>query len=166
MDTRYYLHEFEQCAELLDKKGLAEHQLDVNVGVWVDSAVLKIQKRAWLNPTADARPFRESVFFSIWVNEETIRETKIYYNIHALQLRQLKNYRIKSREFAAAFRTRFLPFAKDWPNVSVNYGPLTLMEGWKAVGDDDFEKDVVALANRFLTVQFIIDELFDERRMR
>ncbi len=164
MDTTYYLDIFQKYAGQLDKQLLLQTSIDCKVGVWLQSVALKMQKQSWLNKTAMAKPFEESIFFSIWVNDESISEKKLRYNIHALQLRQLKGYAIQSRAFAAAFRSAFKPFEKKWPNVSVDFGPLTLMEGWVSLDKENPGRDITGLANQFLEIQFIIDELLAVRK--
>jgi len=160
MDSRYYLHQFNKAAGLIDK-GLFPAE-DLKVDIWLDSVVLKIQRPEWLgNPPV--RSFEQSVFFSVWVHDETLKRDKIYYNIHALNLRELKGHKIKSRDFAEAFRKAFKPFEKNWPNVSTAFGPQTLMEGW--VEYDDNKPEIIAnLAKNFAQIQFIIDDLFTQYR--
>lgn len=164
METADYLDIFKKTGNQLDQHLLSQQQLEVKVGEWLQSAVLKMQKPSWLNQSETARPFEESIFFSIWVNKETISKNILYYNIHALKLRELKNYSIQSREFAAAFRSRFKAFEKQWPNVSTDFGPLTLMQGWLSTDTENFENELLALANNFLEIQFIIDDLLSERK--
>ena len=79
------------------------------------------------------------------------------YTIHALQMRKLKGYKITSKEFAAAFREKFTAFANQWPNVSMQYGPLTLMEGWVKSAEDHVVTDTIALANLFFPIVVLID---------
>ena len=162
MDTPYYFNKFQQIADGLNKHPFAQNGLELKVGVWLESVVLKIQKKAWLNSSATAQPFRESVFFSIWVHDATLAKCRLSYNIHALKMRELKNYTIQSRDFAQAFRTRFEPYQSQWPNVNVQYGPLTLMEGWAPIANLDTL--IPELANKFLEIAPIIDELLAERK--
>jgi hypothetical protein len=164
MDTAYYLDTFKKSAGQLDKQRLHQTGVECKVGVWLQSVALKMQKQSWLNKAATAKPFGESIFFSIWLNDELIGKNRLNYNIHALQLRQLTGYTIKSRDFAAAFRSRFKPFEKKWPNASVDFGPLTLMEGWITLNAGNIEKEIVTLAHQFLEIQFIIDDLLAERK--
>lgn len=165
METIDYLDKFQKAADQLDKQGdLSRKKLDCKAGIWLQSAVLKIQKKSWLNAAPTPRPFRESIFFSVWLNESTIREGKLYYNIHALKLRQLTGYTIKSREFADDFRSRFKPFQDKWPNVSVKFGPLTLMEGWVKLDEENLENTLIDLACKFLEIEFILDDLLEERK--
>jgi hypothetical protein len=164
MDTGYYLHKFQQIVDALDKQAFEQHQLKLRVGIWMDSAVLKIQNPAWLNQSPQAKPFGESIFFSVWVSDETIRQGKIYYNIHALKLRELTGYKIKSRDFAEAFRDEFKALEQPWPNVSINFGPLTLMEGWLELDEVNSGKSIAQLTTQFISVAVIIDQLLNERK--
>jgi hypothetical protein len=166
MGTAYYLDKFQKTVDHFDKELFSQKKLEYKVGVWLNSVVLKIQKESWLNSVQTAKPFEEAIFFSIWLNEKSIREGKLYYNIHALKLRELTGYSIKSREFAEAFRLGFRPFEKKWPNVSINFGPLTLMEGWVKIDEASLEDIIKDLAYKFLEVEFIIDDLLMERKKR
>ena len=57
------------------------------------------------NPFEKPQP-GPAIFFSVWINAG-IKEHKLFYNIHALKLRQLKGYNITSRKFASDFREQF-----------------------------------------------------------
>jgi hypothetical protein len=52
----------------------------------------------------------------------------------------------------------------DWPNVRVDFGPLTLMQGWIPIIDKTFDRDLLALLNRFGKISPIIDEMLNARR--
>jgi hypothetical protein len=162
MDTTYYLDQFEQAAGKLDKGLLAAKGMEFKTGIWLDSAVLKLQKKNWVSDPNELFQPGPSIFFSVWVNDQAIKESKLLYNIHALKLRKLKGYSIASREFAEAFRKKFKPFADHWPNVSVKFGPLTLMEGWKKLEMDRLKEDVLELAGRFLEIGHLVDEVLDQ----
>lgn len=163
IETEYYLDKFQKSLDRLDKKeAFSQKKLEGKVGIWLDSVVLKIQKKSWIN--ASAKPFGEGVFFSVWLNEESLGKGKLYYNIHALKLRELKGYVIKSREFAEAFRLKFTSFESKWPNVDVRFGPLTLMEGWVSIDQEKIPEILTHLTLLFLEIEFIIDELLEERK--
>lgn len=164
METTYYLAKFKNSADHFNKQLFNQKNLEYKVGVWLASVALKIQKKVWINTSPTARPFEESIFFSVWLNDESIQKGKLRYNIHALKLRQLAGYSIKSRDFADAFRLRFKKFEKKWPNVSVNFGPLTLMEGWVTIDEDNLESLISDLAYRFLEIESIIDDLLAQRK--
>lgn len=109
MEAAYYLEKFQKIADNLDPKHFSEKKLESNVAIWRNSIVLKLQKRSWVNASPLATPFKESIFFSVWVNvEPSIHTGKLYYNIHSLKLRQLTAYKIQSRDFAAAFKMAFV----------------------------------------------------------
>lgn len=166
IEAGYYLDKFQKSLDQLDKQGaFRKKKLECKVGIWLDSVVLKIQKKNWINVSAES--FGEGIFFSVWLNDESVAKGKLYYNIHALKLRGLVGYAIKSREFAEAFRLKFKSFENQWPNVSVNFGPLTLMEGWVSILDHEKIPDIVSsLASGFLEVEFMIDDLLEERKIR
>jgi hypothetical protein len=164
MDLPYYLDKFQKSVDLLDKERFSQKQLDLKVGVWMDSVCLKIQKKSWLNNSPNAKPFSESFFFSIWINDDTLKKGKVYYNIHAIKTRELTDYKIKSRDFADAFDNRFEPYKKDWSNVYNPLAPHTLMEGWVKLDLNTLEGDLIELASKFPNISFIIDELLAERK--
>jgi hypothetical protein len=163
MDSSLYLPDFEKAA-LRFKAGLpVENGLTVETGVWLESVVLRIHKTAWANKPLTRPQSEAAIFFSIWVSEKGLKATRIFYNIHALKLRQLRAYKVTSRDFAADFRAGFKPFSLHWPNVSVDFGPLTLMEGWIELDAATVAADVHRLANAFLAIAPLIDELLERR---
>ncbi len=103
------------------------------------------------------------IFFSVWVDAESLGRNRAKYNIHALKLRMLRGYSITSRDFASDFRQSFAAYSSGWPNVSVQHGPLTLMQGCSAIGQDG-ETDLLALLNRFEPLGALIDRLLEARR--
>jgi hypothetical protein len=80
------------------------------------------------------------------------------YNIHALKLRQLKGYSIESRKFADTFRGEFKDFEYKWQNVSIKFGPLTLMEGLLKINAENFQDEILELVNNFLEIEYLVDE--------
>jgi hypothetical protein len=180
MNTPFYLSEFENAASALDAGLLAQKGLDVEVGVWLGSVVLRMHKKTWANKPFERPQSDAAIFFSIWLNVNGMKPGRLFYNIHALKLRQLRGYRITSRDFAAHFRTGFKPFARHWPNVSVDFGPLTLMEGWVAldastvtaaavpvVADSAASAlagTVTRLANEFMELEPLIEALLAHRK--
>ena len=53
-------------------------------------------------------------------------------------------------------------FEHQWQNVSVNFGPLTLMEGWVNIDPENFQNDVLKLANNFLEIEHLVDNTLDK----
>ena len=127
-------------------------------------SVLKLQKPSWTNDPTYRVQNKSGIFFSVWMNEVSTRKNHANYNIHALKLRQLEGYSITSRDFANDFRKIFASMRNAWPNVSVDYGPLTLMQGWIKIDQNSFEKDTLALMERFKHLSPLIDRLLESRR--
>jgi hypothetical protein len=157
MNTAHYLAVFTKAADRLNKALLHRKQIEPAVGEVLDSVFLKLYKRSWLNPNEDPLTADTRIFFSVWVNDSTLSEQKLFYNIHALKLRKLKGYTIESRKFADVFRKEFKSVAKQWPNVSVKFGPLTLMEGWITIDEDNLENQITTIASQFLLLAPLVD---------
>ena len=133
-------------------------------GFYEACSVLKLQKASWTNDPMDRVQNTSGIFFSVWMSKESARKNRANYNIHALKLRQLEGYSIASRDFANEFRKGFASTRNTWPNVSVNYGPLTLMQGWIEVDTNSFEEGVLVLMERFNHLSPLIDRLLESRR--
>jgi hypothetical protein len=63
-----------------------------------------------------------------------------------------------SRKFATTFRDSFKEFEHKWKNVSVKFGPQTLMEGWLKIDLGNFQDDILELANNFLEIEYLVDD--------
>ena len=153
---------FEKVKARFDQQ--PQHGLVCRSGYYKNSSVLKLQRAAWTNDSMDGMQNTSGIFFSVWINEASIKKNRANYNIHALKLRHLNGYAITSRNFANDFRTAFATVSETWPNVGVDYGPLTLMEGWIAINPDSLENDILALMNQFDKLSPLIDRLLDSRR--
>ncbi|MRX70303.1 hypothetical protein SAMN06265349_101693 [Flavobacterium resistens] len=158
MDTPFYLENFQKIADQLDRKLLNEKSVEVSVGVYLDSVFIKLYKKPWANDPKEALTAESRIFFSVWVNDSSIQKQKIMYNIHALKLRKLKGYAIESRKFAEKFRNLFENYSQKWPNVSTNYGPLTLMEGWIRLDLENYQAEILKICDNFLEIEHIIDD--------
>ncbi|MEO8515241.1 MAG: hypothetical protein ABI426_00780 [Flavobacterium sp.] len=157
MNFELYLNTFEKSAKKLDKTALNSKQLEVSTGIVLDSVFLKLYKQEWTNDSNDPLNAEARIFFSVWINDKTIKENKLFYNIHAFKLRKLKGYNISSREFADSFRNEFKKHQDNWENASVKFGPLTLMEGWVTFDEENLENDITKLANNFIAIESLID---------
>ncbi|MGE8533225.1 hypothetical protein KYG33_20855 [Chryseobacterium sp. D764] len=161
MDYTFYLRKFQLATSGIPEEILCNNGLKLSVDIVLESVALKVYNPEWSGDPQSPLDAEGRIFFSVWLNDETIREKKIYYNIHALKLRTLKAYKISSRDFAQNFRKEFLEYQKEWPNVSVNYGPLTLMQGWVELQEDSIEKDICELAQLFLKITPVIDRILE-----
>ncbi|BFM44571.1 hypothetical protein CFS9_32120 [Flavobacterium sp. CFS9] len=160
MNTSFYLEDFQKAADRIDRKTLDEKSIEVAVGLYLDSVFLKLYKRSWSTNPQEALTAESRIFFSIWVNDSSIEKQKMMYNIHALKLRKFKVYTIESRKFAEVFRKLFKKHEANWPNVTTNHGPLTLMEGWVTLNSENFQEEITELTHKFLKIEYLIDDAF------
>lgn len=165
MDYNFYQNKFQSAISTIKKKELVDLKLKVSIGSVMESLALKVYKPEWSSNPQSPLIANGRIFFSIWVNDKTIRESRIYYNIHALKLRELEGYKISSRSFAEQFREQFVNGMNNWPNVSIEYGPLTLMEGWIELNHESVEKDTAELVQRFLDISFMIDKTMEHYKI-
>ena len=143
-------------ASIRNRDLLSRHQLEARVGEWLDCPVLKLDKPHWHN--RGEVPIPGQIFFSIWQEGNG----ELNYNIHAFKLRNLKQYKLESRKFAQAFRTTF--DASGWPNVSLDFGPQTLMQGKISVNPTTLDHDLDSVIANFCRVHHQIDILLDQRK--
>ena len=165
MNLTFYLTEFLSAASRIDKTQF-DPRIQFFVGYFLDSAVFKAYKPEWSNQPDDPVTAVSRIFFSVWVSKELIETNRLYYNSHALKLRQLTGYKITSRDFAERFRRTFKPQEKSWPNIDTNYGPQTLMQGWKQLDNQTLQNDVATLVQNFTTVSPIIDNTLEFYRVK
>ncbi len=131
-------------------------RLHTAVGEYQNSVFLKLFKTEWANPSADLLTSPSRIFFSVWIDLDN--DTQLFYNIHALKLRQLKGYKIESRKFADVFRAAFKTFEKEWPNVSTRFGPLTLMQGQVNLSPEALKATAGKLTLSFFRISHLIDQ--------
>jgi hypothetical protein len=143
------------------RRPLEHHGLETRVGRWLDSDVLKLIKPRWLAPAAQGC----GISLSLWIDADALRLGRLNYNIHALKLRDLPGHRLQSREFAAAFRAAFKAShsPSTWPNLSLDHGPQTLLQGWIKLVPARLELDAAALIERLASLAPLIDTLLAER---
>ncbi|SHL84382.1 hypothetical protein [Chryseobacterium polytrichastri] len=158
MDYHFYQQKFQEALDQISLKEFNELGLKISVETILESVALKIYKPEWSSDPHSPLGALSRIFFSIWVSGKTIEEGRLYYNIHALKLRELKGYTIESRRFAEDFRNKFIEYQKEWDNVSVKFGPLTLMQGWRELKTENLQRDIIKLSYSFLEISPIIDE--------
>ena len=155
---------FAEIKSRFDERPSVADGLICKQGFYTNSLVLKLQKASWTNDPMNQVRNQSGIFFSIWITEKSAARNQANYNIHALKLRHLKGYSITSRDFAEDFRNRFASLQKPWPNVSVDYGPLTLMQGWIDIHPQSIEKSILRLMKSFEQLSPLIDHLLQSRR--
>ncbi len=157
MNTPQHIDIFHEAANQIERPLLAEKKIEIAVGVYQNSSYLKVFKNSWANSTPNALTADARIFFSVWADEHSLKASKLNYNIHALKLRKLDGYSITSRAFAATFRKDFAEYAHEWENVSVAFGPQTLMQGWVNISMSNYQNEIVQLAYKFLKIEHLID---------
>jgi len=161
MSTNFYLSQFESALAKyreIAAQGKSASGLLYFAGPILGATALKVYKTQWASDPQNPLTSPGRIFFSVWVTDSSIKENKLLYNIHALKLRQFKNPNLTARDFAARFRARLKPHQHEWPNLSLDYGPLTLMQGWIPLNDDTLEVDIITLIQKFITLVPIIDQ--------
>jgi hypothetical protein len=155
-----YLAILESIKDAMSADLQRKHQLHCETGDWMESATLKLQKDAWSSGGTG-----QGIFFSVWLSEKELKARRFNYNIHALKLGTLPGHVVKPREFASAFREKLDASGQgsDWPNLSIDYGPQTLMQGWMPLDKATFRKDVESLIERFVGMHQVIDAMLEQR---
>jgi hypothetical protein len=151
-----FLEEFKKIKGIYDKAASLKSGLVCVTSVFEGCPGIRLHRDSWISGKA-------GIFFSVWTDQDSRSTGRLHYNIHALKLRQLKTYVITSRAFAGDFRKHFKALDKSWPNIRVDFGPLTLMQGWIEFRDESLERDVLGLMSQFAAVCPIIDQLLEER---
>ncbi|MFT3936574.1 MAG: hypothetical protein QM726_23315 [Chitinophagaceae bacterium] len=165
MDFDFYLNKFNDAIAALNKQQFALAGIELHAGIILNSVALKAYKISWASDQTKPITSTSRIFFSIWVSDASLSQNKLLYNIHALKLRQFTGYKITSRDFAEKFRKKFAAYKKDWPNISLDYGPLTLMEGWVELNMRTLENDIRSLLQKFIAMHSIIDGLLDSYKV-
>lgn len=166
MNYTFYLQEFKSAISKCNQKDFDSQDIQLFAGIVLDSVAFKAYKPGWASDPENPLSSDGRIFFSVWVNEKSIKEERLYYNIHALKLRELKEYKIASRHFAERFRNNFKSHQNNWMNVSTNYGPQTLMQGWQKLKIDTIQNDVIQLASEFLKISPLIDKTLNDFKIR
>ena len=147
--------EKKHAQSLSDKYGLTCKQIQYGE----DTAALYIAKKNWTNRFELDREKTIGIFYCVWVSPELLEEEKYAYNIHSLKLRDLPGYKLSSREFANEFRAVVKSRVASWPNISMDYGSLTLLEGRDLCNIDTFVHKVEKRISDFVEIYEEIDKL-------
>jgi len=149
--------ENKHAQSLSDKYGLTCKQIQYRD----DTAALYIAKKNWTNRFERDREKTIGIFFCVWVSPELLEEEKYAYNIHSLKLRDLPGYKLASRKFANQFRAAVTSRVASWPNIGMDYGPLTLLEGRDLCKMDTFDQKVEKRISDFVAIHEEIDKLLN-----
>jgi len=144
------------AAKLKKSHGLICKQL-----AFGDCSPLYIAKPHWTNRFDENRTSTVGVFCAIWVSEKDIKNEKFLYNIHSKAIKDLPGHKLKSREFADEFRRLVKSTVSDWPGISLNHGPVTLLQGSQTCDLDTFAENVEKRIMGFVDIHHHIDNLLN-----
>lgn len=142
---------------LLQKHGLVCKQLQFDD----ENAPLYLAKPHWTNRFDQQRESTIGIFCCIWVSPELLEQKQFAYNIHSKELRKLPGYKLASRKFASDFRNLVEAQVAKWPNIRLDYGPLTLLEGRETGELDSFAEKVDERISGFVDIHQHIDKLLE-----
>jgi len=60
---------------------------------------------------------------------------------------------------------KFKNVEQHWPNVSVRFGPFTLMQGWVKINAENHSDEILRLLNLFLEIDYLIDETLQHYKL-
>lgn len=144
---------------LLKKHGLLCKQLQ-----YADDGCppLYIAKPHWTNRFDEERESTIGIFCAIWVAPTLLKKRQFAYNIHSKTLHKLPGYKLKSRKYANDFRRLVKSQVAQWPGISLDYGPLTLLEGKDTCDLDSFSEKVEERIFGFVDIHQHIDDLLED----
>lgn len=144
--------------ELLKKQGLVCKQLQFEDN---ECFPLYLAKQHWTNRFDEERESTIGIFCGIWVTPTLLRKKQFAYNIHAKSLRKLPGYKLTSRKFANDFRSLVRSQVSQWPNISLEHGPLTLLQGKETCELNSFAEKVEERIFGFVDIHQHIDNLLE-----
>lgn len=68
--------------------------------------------------------------------------------------------------FCIEFHRSIFETPENWPNTDIQYGPLTLMQGWIPITTEDIQKEVYRMIQNFLKGSPVIDTVLDQYKIR
>ena len=92
---------------------------------------IEAAKPSWTNDPMDRVENTSGIFFSIWTGNRFNDEKSSELQHPCLEIKRPEGGTRSESRFRLRFSEMPLRLCHDrWPNVSVECGPLTLMEGW------------------------------------
>lgn len=70
MNLENYLHKFENAVNAFDQKALEKSGLEIQTGIWLNSVVLRLQKKHWANNPNEKPHSGSAIFMGIWIDQE------------------------------------------------------------------------------------------------
>lgn len=149
--------EIHHAQNLLRDHGLMCEQMEFG-----DSATLYLAKPHWTNRFDHARDSTIGIFCCIWVSPKLLEQKQFAYNIHSKAIRKLPGYKLTSQKFASDFRKLVDVQVISWPNISLDHGPLTLLQGTDVCELDSFAEKITERINGFVSIHHHVDALLNE----
>ena len=135
------------------------HGLVIKTGTHLGASVIKLLKDDWTTDDHLKIKNTTGVFFGIWVDHIGKFSGVVQYNIHALKLARLGDHKIKARNFAESFRKQTKKQISDWPNVSTDHGPLTLLQGSFPFSESSLEAQCMKRMEAFVKLSPVVDAM-------
>ncbi len=154
-----YLNILKQQEHRLAPGLLKRHRLVCKQLTFEGTAPLYVAKPHWTNRFDAEKDSTIGLFFAIWVTPQLIERKQFAYNLHSKQLRNLPGYKVTSRKFASEFRIAIKDKVSDWPEISLDYGPVTLFEGRDSCERDSFAQKVEQRVTAFVKIHAEVDTL-------
>ena len=135
------------------------HGLIIKTGTHLGASVIKLLKDEWTIDDHLSIKNTSGIFFGIWVDHISKYADVVQYNIHAFKLARLGDHQIKAREFAESFRSLVKKQIVDWPNVTTDHGPLTLLQGSFPLVETKLESQCLKRIEAFVKLSPVIDAM-------
>lgn len=127
-----------------------------------DNAPLYLAKPHWTNRFDKERESTIGIFCSVWVSPKLLEKNQFAYNIHSKALRKLPGYKLTSQKFVSDFRSLIESRVSQWPSISLDYGPTTLLQGKETCELDSFAEKVEERIFGFVDIYQHIDDLLEK----
>lgn len=150
--------ELHHAPGILKKHGIICRQLAFGKA----PAPLYLAKDNWTNRFDPERKTTVGVFCSIWVSPAMSEKKQFAYNIHSKAIYKLPGYKLVSQKFASDFRNLVASDVENWPNIRLDYGPMTLLQGKDTCELDSFAEKIAARIKGFVDIHHHVDSLLAE----
>lgn len=150
--------EHHHASNLLKKHGLLCKQLQYGDET---CSPLYLAKPHWTNRFDHKRESTIGIFCSIWVAPTLLKKKQFAYNIHAKSLQKLPGYKLTPKIFANDFRSLVKAQVSQWPGISLDFGPSTLLQGKEVCDLNSFNEKVEERIFGFVDIHEYIDNLLE-----
>jgi len=149
----------QHAPNLLKKHGIVCKQMQFGED---ECQPLYFAKPHWTNRFDEERESTIGIFCSIWTGPTLLKEKKFAYNIHSKAIRKLPGYKLTSQQYAREFRNLVKSEVLHWPNISLAYGPTTLLQGKDTCELTNFAEKIEERIFGFFDIHHHIDNLLEK----